>query len=85
MLWKKSKICFCLASNKNCAYAEKSAAPVAALVASLFSVAPHTAPLCPSNVPIQSPVSPCLSIGLPSENQNDYDGKNFQKYFSVLK
>lgn len=39
-------------------YAEKSAAPVAALVASLLIVAPHTAPLWPLNVPIQSPVSP---------------------------
>ena len=47
-------------------YAEKSAAPVAANVASLFSAAPHTAPLWPSNVPIQSPVSPCRNIGFPS-------------------
>ena len=59
-------------SKMNCwrvsliSYAEKSAAPVAAFVASLLRVAPHTAPLCPSNVPIQSPVSPCRSIGLPS-------------------
>merc|ERR1719228_1931507 len=46
--------------------AEKSAAPVAALVASLFTSTPHTAPLWPSNVPIQSPVSPCLNMGFPS-------------------
>ena len=47
-------------------YAVKSAAPVAALVAPLLRQAPQTAPLCPSNVPIQSPVSPWRSIGLPS-------------------
>lgn len=47
-------------------YAEKSAAAVAALVASLFKVAPQTAPLWPKNVPIQSPVSPWRNIGLPS-------------------
>ena len=38
--------------------AEKSAAPVAALVASLLTSTPQTAPLWPSKVPIQSPVSP---------------------------
>lgn len=48
-------------------YAVKSAAAVAALVASLFNVAPQTAPLWPKNVPIQSPVSPWRSIGLPSK------------------
>ena len=48
-------------------YAVKSAAPVAACVASLFKVALHTAPLCPSKVPIQSPVSPCRNIGFPSK------------------
>ena len=56
--------------KQNESYAEKSAAPVAAFVASLLRVAPQTAPLCPSNVPIQSPVSPCRSIGLPSETQH---------------
>ena len=35
-----------------CTYAVKSAAAVAALVASLFNVAPQTAPLWPKNVPI---------------------------------
>lgn len=45
---------------------EKSAAPDAANVAFLLSATPHTAPLWPSNVPTQSPVSPCRSIGLPS-------------------
>ena len=55
-------------------HAEKSAAPVAAFVASLFNVAPHTAPLWPSNVPIQSPVSPCRNIGFPSENVTDKMG-----------
>ena len=45
--------------------AEKSAAPVAALLASLLMSTPHTAPLCPSNVPIQSPVSPARNIGFP--------------------
>lgn len=53
-------------SHLCCTYAVKSAAAVAALVASLFNVAPQTAPLWPKNVPIQSPVSPCRSIGLPS-------------------
>ena len=38
--------------------AEKSAAPVAALVASRLTSTPQTAPLWPSKVPIQSPVSP---------------------------
>jgi len=38
--------------------AVKSAAPVAALDASRVKAAPQTAPLWPSNVPIQSPVSP---------------------------
>ena len=47
-------------------YTVKSAAPVAAFVASLLRQAPHTAPLCPRNVPTQSPVSPCRNIGLPS-------------------
>jgi hypothetical protein len=46
--------------------AEKSALAVAPCVAGAFSVAPHTHPLCPSNVPIQSPVSPFRSIGWPS-------------------
>ena len=48
-------------------HAVKSAAPVAALLASLLRLAPHTAPLWPSKVPIQSPVSPWRSIGFPSE------------------
>ena len=46
--------------------AEKSAAPEAALVALELRSTPQTAPLWPSNVPTQSPVSPCRSIGLPS-------------------
>mmetsp|Transcript_6580 Transcript_6580/g.16898 ORF Transcript_6580/g.16898 Transcript_6580/m.16898 type:complete len:210 (+) Transcript_6580:935-1564(+) len=46
--------------------AEKSAAPVAQRRAALSMVAPHTAPLCPSNVPIQSPVIPFRRMGLPS-------------------
>lgn len=41
----------------------KSPDPVRAKVASLFSLALQTAPLCPLNVPIQSPVSPLRSIG----------------------
>ena len=53
-------------------YALKSAAPVAARVASLLSVALQTAPLCPSNVPTQSPVSPWRSMGLPSSCKNKY-------------
>ena len=61
-------ICQNYTLNQWFTHAEKSAAPVAALVASLLSVAPHTAPLWPSNVPIQSPVSPCRNIGFPSEN-----------------
>lgn len=48
--------------------AEKSAAPVAARKAGLSSFADHTAPLCPSNVPTQSPVSPRRSIGLLSRH-----------------
>ena len=54
-------------------YALKSAAPVAARVASLLSVALQTAPLCPSNVPTQSPVSPWRSMGLPSSCKNKYN------------
>ena len=50
-------------------HAVKSAAPVAALLASLLRLAPHTAPLWPSNVPIQSPVSPWRSIGFPSDGE----------------
>jgi len=53
--------------------AVKSAAPVAAWVASLFNVAAQTAPLWPSNVPIQSPVSPCRSIGLPSTSKSGHN------------
>lgn len=45
---------------------EKSAAPDAANVAFLLRATPHTAPLWPSNVPTQSPVSPCRSMGFPS-------------------
>lgn len=52
-----------------CLLPVKSAAPVAACVAAVLRATPHTAPLCPSNVPIQSPVSPCRSIGFPSEQQ----------------
>mmetsp|Transcript_27313 Transcript_27313/g.76729 ORF Transcript_27313/g.76729 Transcript_27313/m.76729 type:complete len:249 (+) Transcript_27313:302-1048(+) len=43
--------------------AEKSALPVAHCVAVRFSFADHTAPLCPSNVPIQSPVDADRSMG----------------------
>lgn len=50
---------------------EKSAAPDAAKVAFLLSATPQTAPLCPSNVPTQSPVSPCRNIGLPSRINKD--------------
>ena len=50
-------------------YVEKSAEAVAARKALVSKQQLHTAPLCPSNVPIQSPVSPFLSIGLESENQ----------------
>jgi len=51
-------------------YAVKSAEPVAARKALVSKQQLHTAPLCPSNVPIQSPVSPFLSIGLESESQS---------------
>ena len=44
--------------------AEKSAEHVAACVAGLLSAAPHTAPLCPSKVPIQSPVSAARSCAV---------------------
>ena len=67
------------ATNLN-SYAEKSAAPVAALVASLFNVAPHTAPLWPLNVPIQSPVSPCRSMGLPSVINTRYCSVKFHLF-----
>lgn len=48
------------------AYAEKSADPLAARKALVSRQQLQTAPLCPSKVPIQSPVSPFLSIGLAS-------------------
>jgi hypothetical protein len=44
----------------------KSAAPVTACVAGTFNEADQTAPLWPSKVPIQSPLSPSRIIGLPS-------------------
>ena len=51
------------------AYAVKSAEPDAARKAFVSKQQLHTAPLCPSNVPIQSPVSPFLSMGLESEHR----------------
>ena len=67
---RRNKSLKCLLSNfgifEILTYAVKSAAPVAANVASLFKVAAQTAPLCPKNVPIQSPVSPWRNIGFPS-------------------
>lgn len=57
-------ICLCLSSSSSSpvsashTLAEKSPDAVAARVAGMFSAAPQTAPLWPSNVPIQSPVSP---------------------------
>lgn len=51
---------------------EKSAAPLAAKLAFCVKATPHTAPLCPSKVPIQSPVSPCRSMGLPSVNKSHF-------------
>ena len=47
-------------------FALKSALAVAQCVAGTFKVASQHAPLCPSNVPIQSPVVASLSIGFPS-------------------
>ena len=47
-------------------YAEKSAEAVAASEASEESLACQTAPLWPKKVPIQSPVTPSRSMGLPS-------------------
>ena len=70
--WHVRTICLCW---KRCSSspvsashtrAVKSADAVSASSAGLFSFAAHTAPLCPSKVPIQSPVSPFLSIGFPS-------------------
>ena len=55
--------------KKAMTYVEKSAEAVAARKALVSKQQLHTAPLCPSNVPIQSPVSPFLSIGLESEHQ----------------
>ncbi len=43
--------------------AVESADPVAARVAPPLSFADHTAPVCPSKVPIQSPVTPSRSMG----------------------
>uniref|UniRef100_A0A6B0UE51 Putative secreted protein n=1 Tax=Ixodes ricinus TaxID=34613 RepID=A0A6B0UE51_IXORI len=65
-MWGWVKVCSSSPATAFHSFAVKSAAPVAALEASLLSATPHTAPLWPTNVPIQSPVSPCLSIGLPS-------------------
>ena len=65
--WTKPDLRWLIPLSSKKTHAEKSAAPVAARVASLFKVAPHTAPLWPSNVPIQSPVSPWRIIGFPSE------------------
>mmetsp|Transcript_12517 Transcript_12517/g.50290 ORF Transcript_12517/g.50290 Transcript_12517/m.50290 type:complete len:321 (+) Transcript_12517:2329-3291(+) len=50
----------------------KSAEAVAACVAGALSVALHTQPLWPSNVPIQSPVSALRSIGWPSVGGRGY-------------
>ena len=52
--------------NDKWAYAVKSAEAVAAFRALLSKQQLQTAPLWPSKVPIQSPVSPFLSIGLES-------------------
>lgn len=52
--------------NQRITYAEKSAEADAARKALLSRQQLHTAPLCPSKVPIQSPVSPFLNIGLES-------------------
>lgn len=52
--------------SKQVTHAVKSAAPVAACVPSLFKQQPQTAPLCPTKLPIQSPVDPLCSIGLVS-------------------
>lgn len=72
-----------LDSNPNCSiaaasimtYALKSADAVAQRNAGVSRQAAHTAPLWPSKVPIQSPVSPFRSIGFPSTNEvapNEY-------------
>lgn len=57
-------------------YVEKSAEAVAARKALASKQQLQTAPLCPSNVPIQSPVSPFLSIGLASIHTNSITTKN---------
>ena len=51
----------------------KSAEAVAACVAGVFRVALQTHPLWPSNVPIQSPVSPLRIIGWPSASRGERD------------
>jgi hypothetical protein len=56
--------------KKTITYVEKSAEAVAARKALASKQQLQTAPLCPSNVPIQSPVSPFLNIGLASINTN---------------
>ena len=52
--------------------------PVATCVADLFNFADHTAPLCPSKVPIQSPVSPSRSIGFLSAPATPHDALHRQ-------
>mmetsp|Transcript_28490 Transcript_28490/g.64509 ORF Transcript_28490/g.64509 Transcript_28490/m.64509 type:complete len:206 (-) Transcript_28490:3-620(-) len=63
-------MCRCLSSRSSSpviasqTLAEKSPEHVATRVAGALSAAPQTAPLCPSKVPIQSPVSPERSIAV---------------------
>jgi hypothetical protein len=61
--------------KKTITYVEKSAEAVAARKALASKQQLQTAPLCPSNVPIQSPVSPFLSIGLASINISNHISK----------
>jgi len=61
-------------------YAEKSAEADAARNALLSRQELQTAPLCPSNVPIQSPVSPFLNIGCESKPSRHEYSQNSMNY-----
>jgi len=68
VLTSHSLLC-CRCQSVGCSggtYAVKSADPVRARLRVWLSLADHTAPLCPLNVPIQSPVLPTRSIASPS-------------------
>mmetsp|Transcript_13900 Transcript_13900/g.38106 ORF Transcript_13900/g.38106 Transcript_13900/m.38106 type:complete len:230 (+) Transcript_13900:216-905(+) len=67
-MWEHWKLCSSSPVSASHSRAVKSADPVAARRAGVSRRADHTAPLCPSKVPIQSPVSPRRIIGLESKH-----------------